>query len=119
MKNLLSTFAIVIFIISGCTNYNAEELYPDNFCDTTNMKFSTNINTIINTNCIGCHSGIQANGNPQVRLDSYDGVKTVIDNGRLYNAITGVTKQMPPTGKLIDCPINQIKAWIDIGSPNN
>ena len=69
--------------------------------------------------CIYCHSGPLANGSPQVFLDSYEGVKTVIDNGRLYNAITGATKQMPPSGRLPDCPINQFKAWIDIGSPNN
>lgn len=106
-------------IISGCTSKNAEELYPNSICDTTNVKYSTTIVQIINTNCIGCHSGDLANGNPQVRLDSYTGVKTVIDNSRLYNAITGATKQMPPSGRLPDCPINQIKAWINLSSPNN
>ncbi len=105
--------------ISGCANKNAEELYPASTCDTINVKYSSTITQIISTNCINCHNGVLANGNPQVRLDSYTGVKAVADNGKFYKTLEGTTKQMPPSGRLPDCPISQVKAWIDTGSPNN
>jgi len=119
MGKLFLVFIGMILILSGCLSKNAEELFPDNYCDTTNVKFSTTITQVISENCLHCHSGTLANGNPQVRLDSYDGVKTVIDNNRLWNAITGASKQMPPSGMLPDCPINKFKIWIDMGSPDN
>jgi len=106
-------------IISSCKSKNAEELFSSGPCDTLHLNYSTTITKIISENCSGCHRGSNASGNPQVRLDSYDGVKTVADNGILYKALTGVTKQMPPSGKLTECPISQVKAWIDSGSPNN
>ena len=119
MKNSWLLFPILIFMISGCTNKNKEELFPQNVCDTTNVKFSTTIEPILLGNCVICHSGLTANGSPQVQLDSYAGVKIVAGNGRLYNALTGTTQQMPPTGRLTDCTLSKIKKWIDSGSINN
>jgi cytochrome c5 len=119
MNKLVLFFVFIIFMATSCQNKNEETLYPNLNCDTTDVKFSTTITQFINENCNNCHSGSLAYGNPQVRLDSYAGIKTVVDNGRFYNALTGVTKQMPPSGKLPDCSIRKVKAWIDSGSSNN
>jgi len=106
-------------MISGCYDKNKEELFPQNVCDTKNVKFSTSIEPILNGNCLICQSGLTANGSPKVQLDSYADVKIVANNGRLYNALTVVTFQMPPYGKFPDYTLNKIKHWIDSGSPNN
>lgn len=89
-----------------------------NACDTTDYRYSTKISFIISNNCKGCHSGVNL---PQgVRLESYNDVKAIADDGRLKKVIVGQGYlQMPPAGKLDDCKINLINKWVDAGAPNN
>jgi hypothetical protein len=69
--------------------YNKEEeLYrtPPPTCNTANVTFSTTIAGIFTTYaCNSCHSGPSPSGN--VSLASYNSVKTLVNNGRLYGAI--------------------------------
>lgn len=108
-------------LIKKWIDQGAKDLWCDDMtgpCDTTNVKYSTTINTILTTNCTGCHG---TNGG--VTLSNYSGVKTVIDNGKLWNAVnhlSGVQKSMPnSTTFLSKCNLRQIKIWIDAGAPNN
>jgi hypothetical protein len=107
----------MIVLMSGCTNKNAEKLFPNNKCDTSAVTFLNTIQPILDNNCVFCHSGPDAHNG--VHLDSYAGVKAVVDNGLLYNVLNGVPFQMPPTGRLDNCTIFEIKNWIDKGSLNN
>jgi len=87
-----------------------------NNCDTTNVKFSTHVWPLIQSNCLGCHLS------STTLLTNYSQVKTVADNGKLYCAISwaGSCQNMPQGGvKLSDCKIRAVKIWIDAGSPNN
>lgn len=89
-------------------------------CDTTNFKFAANIQPLINTNCKGCHNAGLANGG--VRLDSYEAIATVANDGRLFGTISHAQGflQMPFNGsKLPDCNIAQVRKWIEAGSLNN
>lgn len=110
-----------IALIKKWIDQGAKDLWCDDMagpCDTTSVKYSTTITTILTTNCIGCHG---TNGG--VTLTNYSGVKTVIDNGKLWNAVnhlSGVQKSMPnSTTFLSKCNLRQIKIWIDAGAPNN
>jgi hypothetical protein len=124
-KKLLFFLALLVavFYISSCEYNNEEELYTDmqnNVCDTIDMSFSADIYVILDKNCIGCHNAISPNGS--VRLDNYDEVKKVADNGRLYGVINHDAgfKPMPLNQpKLSDCEILKVKAWIDAGALNN
>jgi len=89
-------------------------------CDTTEVSYSTLIVPLIYDHCQDCHFGEQPLGG--VHLDSYEGVKKVVDTGRFYGALAWQTgyERMPQGGEQVSaCDLAKIKAWIDSGAPNN
>ncbi len=108
------------FIISGCY-YDKEDLLYGNNCDTSNTTYSSTITGILNNyGCLGCHVGVNPSGG--INLENYTNVKAVVDNGKIYGAITHSPGFVPmPDGaaKMNDCDIKKVKAWIDAGAPNN
>jgi hypothetical protein len=124
MKNIiyLTFFGLIAFSFNSCYRDNEEELYrfSDSNCDTSVVNYTTTITSVLSTNCLGCHSGASAAGNPQVFLDNYNGVKTVAANGKLLNAVEYKTaKPMPPGAQMNYCNIAKIRIWVNNGSPNN
>jgi hypothetical protein len=110
-----------IALIKKWIDQGAKDLWCDDMnkpCDTVNVTFSKTITPILATNCISCHGSSGG-----VTLTNYNGVKTVVTNGKLWNAInhlSGAQKAMPnSTTKLSNCNLRQIKIWIDAGAPNN
>jgi cytochrome c5 len=91
----------------------------DKACDTTTVTYSTTIVPILQSNCTGCHSGNNPSGG--IKLDNYASVSTVVANKKLIGSITQSTGYwaMPPNGKLSDCNIGKIKAWVYRGALNN
>lgn len=90
-------------------------------CDTTNVTYSGVVRTIFQNNCLGCHNGGDGT-NKHVDMSTMTGIKAVIADGRLVKSIehaAGVTAMPYGGGKLPDCKIAQIKAWINLGAPNN
>ena len=115
---------ITALIIVSCSKSNEASLKSssgnsDN-CDTVNMTYTTDILPILQDNCYRCHgNGLSQNG---VSLDSYDKVKTQVDNGNLINVITHAAGYPPmpqDAAKLSDCTINKIRGWINRGALNN
>lgn len=112
--------AIISFIVSSCY-YNKEDLLYGSNCDTGNIRYSSTIKLVLNNyGCSGCHIG----GNPSggINLETYSSVKAVVDNGRLYGAITHSAGFAPmPNGaaKMNACDIKKVKVWIDSGAPDN
>ncbi|MBV6425601.1 MAG: hypothetical protein KIPDCIKN_00082 [Haliscomenobacter sp.] len=111
----------IVFTISllafSCTNEKVEE---PNGCDTSNVKYSTDIAPIVQSSCSnGCHNGNTPSAG--FRLDSYAAIKVKVDQGRLYGAVAQLAgfSAMPVGGRLSDCNISKIKAWVDAGAPNN
>jgi hypothetical protein len=89
-------------------------------CDTSLFTFSGAVQPIMQANCTGCHSTGLANGG--VDLSTYNGVRSVALDGRLYSAITHAPGfvPMPQNGNMLsDCNITQIAKWINAGAPNN
>ena len=119
MVKLEYIIIIVLFMLCfSCTNKNEETLFPNSgSCYTTNVTFSQTRQPIFNTNCIICHSGVNAPLN--VHLDSYAGIITVASSGVLNGVLNGSPFQMPPSGRLDDCTILKIENWINKGSLNN
>ncbi|HWI92309.1 MAG TPA: hypothetical protein VNT20_13590 [Flavisolibacter sp.] len=120
MKQISLLLAFVTFIFVSCYYHKEDILYGTN-CDTTNVTYSSTIKSLLNNySCLGCHIGVNPPGG--INLETYPNVKTMVDNGRFYGAIThaGGFKPMPDGGpKMNSCDINKIKAWIDAGAPDN
>lgn len=112
-----------INLIAKWIQQGAQDLHCDpNYgaCDTLNVTFSQTLKPILNFYCVGCHSGTGASGG--VHLDTYAGVKTVAESGKLYGVISWAPgfQKMPQGGNKLDaCTIAKFKVWIDDGAPNN
>jgi len=83
-------------------------------CDSNVFTFNAAILPIIQRNCLGCHG---AGSNKP--LINYQNIKDNAD--AIYGDITYANNPMPkpPTAKLSDCKILQIKKWINNGKLNN
>jgi hypothetical protein len=112
-----------VSLIKKWIDQGAKNLWCDDLgspCDSSNVTYSSTITKILTDNCVGCHG---AGGSGGVTLTNYNGVKTVVNNSKLWNSInhlSGATKAMPnSTTKLSSCNLRQIKIWIDAGAPQN
>jgi hypothetical protein len=89
-------------------------------CDTTVFTYGAAVKNIISLKCVGCHNPSSLGGN--IDLSTYNGVRTVALNGKLYGSIvyqTGFSPMPKNSSKLPDCEIRQIQKWINAGSLNN
>lgn len=95
-----------------CTN--------NNNCDTNGVTFSQTVMPILETYCIGCHSGAAPSGS--ISLENYAGVLPVVNDGSLLGSIkytTGFTPMPQNADPLSDCAIAQIEQWINDGAQDN
>lgn len=89
-------------------------------CDTSVFTYSGAVKIIIDNKCVGCHNPTNLGGN--INLSTYDAVRLVALNGKLYGSVAQQPgySPMPKNGfKLSDCEIRQIQKWISAGSLNN
>lgn len=101
-------------------NQGAKNNSCDEDCDTTNVTYSGTIWPIIELSCFGCHSGPEPSGG--IALTSYASITQVANNGKLFGAINhenGFSAMPKNAPKLSDCKIDQVKIWIEDGTPNN
>lgn len=98
----------------GAFNENCGEV-----CDTVNpITFSGSIWPVIQTSCLGCHSGVTPSGN--LNLGSYTSVAVTAANGLLVKSLRGDgLPRMPPAGSFSVCRIRQFEIWVSEGYPNN
>jgi len=120
---IVGTIALLVFLMAACTKQNEQTLMENSTpqpCDTTNMSFATDINPILENNCVSCHNTVQSNLG--VILTDYNDVVIQVNNGNLLNVINHAPgyPQMPQgLPQLPSCSINKITAWINRGAPNN
>jgi len=89
-------------------------------CDSTQFKYSTDVKPLINTYCLGCHSGGAPSGG--INLSTYTGVQNVAISGRLVGAVShtpGYSPMPKNAAKLSTCQITQIRKWVQAGALNN
>jgi hypothetical protein len=119
--------ASLLAFAGGCNYDNLAELHPELTCDTTTtVSFANDIVPIMTGSCSSLSASCHGPGNfNNAFLDTYNGVKTEVDNGKLISSITwdGVaTPSRMPSGsssKIEDCSISKIERWIAAGAPNN
>ncbi len=119
MKKLvnLSLLCFLTLFLIHCSYKEEKDLIKPGAekCDTSEVKFSSSIRPLINNHCIVCH---QAGGTGNGDFSTYAGIKAKVDNGSLRNR-TLVTKDMPPSGGLSACELQQLQYWLNEGAPNN
>jgi hypothetical protein len=101
------------WIMQGALNNHCDQ------CDTSNMSYVSSISPILQSECYSCHSGsVSVSG---IDLTTYSALQTYINSGQLQGDINGLNGYhlMPQGGKLPQCYINQINAWIHQGAANN
>jgi hypothetical protein len=114
----------ITIIITACTKTSEDILAAQNniTCDTTAVQYSADVVPILLANCYSCHSAATNAGSGGIIFDSYDGLKQWADNGFLIGNITHAPGYVPMPfggGKLSDCEISKIQAWINQGTKNN
>ena len=113
----------MIISLSSCYYDNEVDLYgfDKNPCDTIAVTYSETIAPIMSANCNNCHNPVSPNGEPPVITSTYEGLKVVAENGKLYNAVFWVDgKHNMPQGssKLSDCDLSKIDIWLRNGAKN-
>lgn len=106
---------VKVWIEQGALNNTCDE-----DCDTTNVTYSGTIWPIVELNCFGCHSGPEPSGN--ISLVDYNSIVVQATNGKLFGSVNhdnGFEPMPKNAPKLSDCKIDQIKIWIEDGTPNN
>lgn len=105
------------WIVEGANNTICIEASA---CDSTNVSFSVDIQPIISTHCIGCHSGSFPSG--AVALNGYSNVAIHANNGRFLGAVSHAPGFKPmPQGlpQISECNIALIRNWIAEGASDN
>jgi hypothetical protein len=119
---LASALAIAAFV-AACTKQSEDVLKQEQgnvTCDTAGVQFTVDVLPIIEANCYSCHANGIVNGG--VTLDGYTNIIKQVQNGNLIGAITHAPGFVPMPydgGKLSDCNIAKIQAWIHAGAPDN
>lgn len=114
--------------LSSCYYDNLSELHPEigltEDCDSTTVTYIKDIKPLFVQYCgsdnNSCHSQINTAQNPS--LETLDDVSFLVLNGgtQLLSSIThddpaNVSPMPKDGGKLSDCKINKVKAWINQG----
>jgi hypothetical protein len=118
-QKLLITGLLMCMTLLGSCYYDIEP--NPGTCDTSNVTYSGTIAGIIQSNgCLSadCHGG----NNPLsgIRLSDYNSVKAM--ETRLFGAVnhsSGFVAMPQNAGKISQCEIDKIQAWINAGAPNN
>lgn len=123
---LLSAICVMFFAL-GCSHDPWRDVpesvasEPDSGdCDIREVSFRRDIVPIMERHCYICHKGAMASG--AIFLDTYKGVKSVADDGRLIGSVQGDPGYlfMPEAAPaLSDCNIRKIVAWIANSSVEN
>ncbi len=121
MKSIhLSLLCLSALFLLGCSNDSPSDLIEEQNPNVA-ITYDNTIQSIINNNCLGCHSNPPQNGAP-FPLVNFDQVFSRADNGQLLRSIsrqTGEPRAMPPSGRLPQATIDLVEQWIEEGSIEN
>jgi hypothetical protein len=121
MKPIIFSLLTVTLIINSCSYDSKEDLSEGMACDTTNITYPGTIVPILENNCYECH-GNESGFIGAFPFEDYEDFLVIVNNGRLVNAINhrpGTTNMPYMRGKLDQCTIDKIEAWVNAGALNN
>lgn len=89
-------------------------------CDTLAVSFASDVQPILSTYCLGCHSGSAPSGG--IALSNHQQVLVTVNNGKLLGSVShspGFSPMPQGQAKLNDCNIALIRNWINQGASYN
>lgn len=86
MKKTIIIYVFLITTLFSCSYVNEDDLIEDIIIEEM-INYDTDIKTIIDNNCIACHSNPPENGAP-MPLTSFANVKEAVENRGLINRIS-------------------------------
>ncbi len=121
-KTGIFLLTLLLTALTSCYYDNEEELYPGGQlpCDTANVSYNLDVAPILATHCDGCHSGSAPSAN--IRTTPYADLTAIVNNGQLKGVINhdnGFSPMPKNAGKLPNCELAKINAWISKGAPQN
>ncbi|MEO8591114.1 MAG: hypothetical protein ABI432_17170 [Flavobacteriales bacterium] len=122
MRSILLVLMLGTLLFSnGCYYDNEEELYPNSFCDTTNITYSGTILPIVQAKCAtpGCHV---PGGDGAGDFTTYSGiVAKIVNDGPFLPSVrySPGAIGMPTSGPLPSCELQQLELWVAAGYPEN
>ena len=102
-------FVLGLFSMMSCSNSSTDDLIDP--IDTTNITYTGNIKTIIDTNCVNCHGNPLQNNAP-FPITTYDELVTAINTTPVISRMTNASNPMPPSGVLPSTTVALINQWI-------
>jgi hypothetical protein len=131
-RNVIASVAFILMIVIAACSKSSEDTYgnpdPDpgggnnNNCDTTGMSYQTDIVPILSANCYACHGENSNTSGMGIILEGYGNIQPKAVSGTLIGVIThasGFPAMPKDAGKLSDCNIAKIRAWVDAGAQDN
>lgn len=116
---------LLVLLITACYYDSEEYLFPEvnSECITDSVAYSTAIQPVLEQYCYRCHNNANAPlaGN-NIKLEDYSDVILRVNDESLIGSVahqSGYSPMPKGGGKLDDCFINQLSAWIDQGAPEN
>ena len=110
LSKLIFGLIIILIIISCNKAYIPEDIMTDPASSDT-ITYDSNINNIISSNCIGCHSGSNPQGN--LLLENYTQVRNATENGTLINRINNPANPMPSNGLMSQSLRLHFDLWVN------
>ena len=115
ITRLLCALLLGILTWNGCKKDDPDpnDKGPDCNLSNADLSYTKNIKGIIDTYCIGCHSG----AGPGVGdWRTYEGLKSRLDNGLVLQRVV-IDKDMPQAGGMPQAQRDSINCWIKSGYP--
>ncbi|MCB0527756.1 MAG: cytochrome c [Lewinellaceae bacterium] len=107
------TLLVAVLLWQGCKKDDGGQDGPP--CNISGVSFSytANIKGIIDRNCLSCHGGL---GPGPHDYSTYEGIKSVLDNGLVLERVV-IKKDMPEGGGMSQAERDSINCWILSGYP--
>jgi mono/diheme cytochrome c family protein len=118
MKRSLYILGLMALILSACGEEEPETPINEVDCTTTTNTYAA-VKSIIDANCIGCHSyggSAVAHGD----FSSYSGLQNYLNSSSsTFVAAISATddSRMPPAAAMSSADIEQLNCWIEAGFP--
>ncbi|MDW3649420.1 MAG: hypothetical protein R8P61_20290 [Bacteroidia bacterium] len=108
-------------LFTACAYRSGEDNIVPGGCNTpATVSYLNDVLPVLQSSCLGCHDAAGNAGG--IVFDTYNGLKTIVDNGSFQGAINhdaGWEPMPRNASKLPDCTLESIQAWIDDGAPEN
>ncbi len=117
-KVTLAVVSLVIATLYNCTTNTIDEVEIEDLPPIVeSVTYDDDVAPILNSTCVGCHSGPSANAGLQ--LDGYANARAGVEQGNVINRINNASNPMPPSGQMPAGNRQIIEQWAADGFLEN